>query len=59
MIQRALIFDSLQKIVTTIPQKTNAKDKEKPKDNRGTYVFTWGAGYAGQLGRKFIRGQKK
>lgn len=25
----------------------------------GTYVFTWGAGYAGQLGRKFVRGQKK
>lgn len=25
----------------------------------GTYIATWGAGYHGQLGRKFIRGQKK
>ena len=25
----------------------------------GTYVYTWGAGYHGQLGRKFTRGQKK
>jgi len=25
----------------------------------GTYVYTFGAGYHGQLGRKFVRGQKK
>lgn len=28
-------------------------------DNRGTHLFTWGAGYHGQLGRKFQRGHKK
>jgi hypothetical protein len=53
--QRALIFDSLGKIVTTKPQKTHIKNKSG--ESRGTYVFTWGAGYQGQLGRKFGRGQ--
>ena len=31
----------------------------KRTENRGTYVLTWGAGYQGQLGRKFVRGAKK
>jgi alpha-tubulin suppressor-like RCC1 family protein len=29
------------------------------KEDRGTFVYTWGAGYHGQLGRKGARGQKK
>jgi alpha-tubulin suppressor-like RCC1 family protein len=28
-------------------------------DSRGTFTMTWGAGYHGQLGRKFVRGEKK
>jgi hypothetical protein len=36
MRQRQLIFDSLQKIVNTVPQKQTGKEKEKSKDNRGT-----------------------
>jgi hypothetical protein len=68
--QRALIFDSLTKIVHSPPPVTvagpggtmsrtlHAKGKE-PADNRGTYIATFGAGFQGQLGRKFQRGQKK
>ncbi len=52
--QRRLIFDSLQQIVN-IPHRSRDSDKS----NRGTNVFTWGAGYSGQLGRKFARGHKK
>jgi alpha-tubulin suppressor-like RCC1 family protein len=28
-------------------------------ETRGTYIYTWGAGYHGQLGSKFVRGKKK
>ena len=34
-------------------------DAEQRDKTRGTYVFTWGEGFHGQLGRKFVRGQKK
>ena len=54
MSQRELIFDSLNKIVGTQPQKANTYGANKSQgsaqqlaakgDSRGTYVFTWGAG---------------
>ena len=55
MRQRELIFDSLLKIVNKHPKKGGRQGS----DGRGTYVSTWGAGYSGQLGGKFNRGQKK
>jgi len=55
MRQRELIFDSLMKIVNRKPQKRGRGGI----DGRGTYVSMWGAGYSGQLGGKFNRGQKK
>lgn len=55
MRQRELIFDSLMKIVNRKPQKRGRGGQ----DGRGTYVSMWGAGYSGQLGGKFNRGQKK
>lgn len=40
---------------------STANPVKKEGDNnvgtRGTYIFTWGAGYHGQLGRKFVRGK--
>lgn len=57
MRQRKLIFDSLSKIVTANPNKN--RRKEQNADSRGTYIFTWGAGYQGQLGRRLDRGKKK
>lgn len=55
MKKRQLIFDSLQKIVGSTFKGRGGN----PGDSRGTYVYTFGAGYHGQLGRKFVRGQKK
>jgi alpha-tubulin suppressor-like RCC1 family protein len=56
--QRALIFDSFGKIVG----RTSGRQKGRGRatgQNRGTYVSSWGAGYHGQLGRKFQRNKKK
>jgi len=50
--QRELIFDSLQKVVTT-PYRT------ADKATKGTYLFAWGAGYVGQLGHRFNRLQRR
>ena len=54
MNQRELIFDSLNKIVTSQPQKGSGYTGKSGSsanggkgDSRGTYVFTWGAGYHG------------
>lgn len=58
MKQRGLIFDSLSKIVG-FQGGPRRRGGGKSGDNRGTYIATWGAGYHGQLGRKFVRGQKK
>eukprot|EP00462_Mataza_sp_D1_P026528 CAMPEP_0175126488 /NCGR_PEP_ID=MMETSP0087-20121206/3883_1 /TAXON_ID=136419 /ORGANISM="Unknown Unknown, Strain D1" /LENGTH=479 /DNA_ID=CAMNT_0016408409 /DNA_START=166 /DNA_END=1602 /DNA_ORIENTATION=+ len=55
MRQRELIFDSLTKIVTTAP----GRGRRAGSGSRGSHVATWGAGYLGQLGMNFIRGQKK
>ena len=55
MKQRKLIFDSLSKIVDFAKRGQRGGKGQ----SRGTYVFTWGAGYHGQLGRKFERGTKK
>lgn len=55
MKKRHLIFDSLAKIIS----RNFGKSVTKPGETRGTYVYTWGAGYHGQLGRKFVRGKKK
>lgn len=54
--QRELIFDSMQKIFNVQPGKGG---RRVGGTNRGTFVYTWGAGYHGQLGRKFQRGKKK
>lgn len=56
--QRGLIFDSLQKIVGRQIGRQKARGR-RTGESRGTFIFTWGAGYHGQLGRKFTRGQKK
>ena len=56
MQQRELIFDSLNKIVTSQPQKSGHAGSKSggsnsaagKGDSRGTYTFTWGAGYHGQ-----------
>lgn len=53
--KRKLIFDSLQKIIG----KGFARGGRGGRDTRGTYVYTWGAGYHGQLGSKFQKGKKK
>ena len=73
MDQRALIFDSLQKVIghrvggkstATTTKKGMGREAEAAalppsSDSRGTFTMTWGAGYHGQLGRKFVRGEKK
>lgn len=67
MQQRRLLFDSLTKFIqddsyldTKIVKKGDNKSEDPAKQgNRGTYVFSWGAGYHGQLGRRFARGEKK
>lgn len=56
--QRGLIFDSLQKIVGRQIGRQKPRGR-RTGESRGTFIFTWGAGYHGQLGRKFTRGQKK
>mmetsp|Transcript_2410 Transcript_2410/g.4500 ORF Transcript_2410/g.4500 Transcript_2410/m.4500 type:complete len:1051 (+) Transcript_2410:95-3247(+) len=56
--KRHLIFDSLTKIISRDYSK-NRKSTVNTGDSRGTYVYTWGAGYHGQLGQKFVRGVKK
>jgi alpha-tubulin suppressor-like RCC1 family protein len=56
--KRCLIFDSLRKIVDRKSGRT-ANGNNLGRENRGTYIYTFGAGYHGQLGRKFARGSKK
>ena len=56
--KRQLIFDSLQKIISRNFGKLSSRQAVLG-ETRGTYVFTWGAGYHGQLGRNFERGKKK
>lgn len=58
MKKRQLIFDSLSKIISRHFGKGSSKNAIEG-ETRGTYVFTWGAGYHGQLGRRFERGKKK
>jgi len=58
MAKRALIFDSRSKIISRTFGKGAAR-AGVTGETRGTYVFTWGAGYHGQLGRQFERGRKK
>jgi len=58
MAKRALIFDSLSKIISRTFGK-GASRSGVTGETRGTYIFTWGAGYHGQLGRQFERGRKK
>ncbi|XXQ38435.1 Regulator of chromosome condensation (RCC1) repeat [Plasmodiophora brassicae] len=53
--RRQLIFDSLRKITDS----ADPASRRSIDSSGGTYVYTWGAGYHGQLGRKFTRGQKK
>lgn len=53
--KRQLIFDSLQKIISRNFGKSNSRQSVLG-ETRGTYIFTWGAGYHGQLGRNFERG---
>jgi alpha-tubulin suppressor-like RCC1 family protein len=57
MKRRELVFDSLTKIVKSQPAK--GRHTASIGNSRGTHMFTWGAGYHGQLGRKFVRGHKK
>jgi hypothetical protein len=47
MAKRALIFDSLSKIISRTFGK-GASRAGVTGETRGTYVFTWGAGYHGQ-----------
>lgn len=54
--KRELIFDSLSKI---IGKNFERGGRSGARDTRGTYVYTWGAGYQGQLGRVFNRGKKR
>lgn len=56
--KRHLIFDSLQKIIGKSFARGGQRGGGK-NNTRGTYIYTWGAGYHSQLGRKFLRGQKK
>eukprot|EP01083_Nonionella_stella_P105151 302294_1 len=48
--RRGLIFDSLRKI---------SEDVGAEGACEGTYCYSWGAGYHGQLGLNLQRGQKK
>jgi len=66
MTKRALIFDSLQKVVSNTFQKEpfqpGPKAPQEPGfQHRGTYIWTWGAGYEDQLGPdpKELRGKSK
>jgi len=54
--QRQLIFDSLQKIVDH-EQKTSGQ--RTGNSTKGTFVFTWGAGYQNQLGKRKQKGNQK
>lgn len=56
--QRELIFDSFSKIVGRQEGRQKGRGARRGQ-NRGAFCFTWGAGYHGQLGRKFIRGERK
>jgi alpha-tubulin suppressor-like RCC1 family protein len=60
MKKRQLLFDSLSKIVSRSfgAKGLRSKKTAQPK-SKGTLVFTWGAGYHGQLGRVFNRAQRK
>jgi hypothetical protein len=53
--------DSLNKVIDNRAyNRALAKSAAtEQKEDRGTFVYTWGAGYHGQLGRKGARGQKK
>jgi E3 ubiquitin-protein ligase HERC2 len=56
--KRHLIFDALGKIISRRFGRSS-KSSAFSGESRGTYLYTWGAGYHGQLGRKFGRGTKK
>ena len=58
MHRRALIFDSLREI-SRLKKTRRDWGGSQPGSTRGTYIFTCGAGYHGQLGRRFGRGEKK
>ena len=58
LLRRQLIYDSLSKIIDNKIYNRNLS-RSNEKDDRGTFVYTCGAGYHGQLGRKSNRGQKK
>lgn len=61
MLRRQLVFDSLSKIIDNkaYNRALARSSGGDGKEDRGTFVYTWGAGYHGQLGRKGARGQKK
>jgi len=55
MTRRCLIFDSLQALLS----RGTGPSAFSENSTGGTYVYTWGAGYNGQLGRKHGRGARK
>lgn len=57
MKKRALLFDSMRTIVGR--GFSNYHNSFNDMNARGTHIYSWGAGYHGQLGRKFTRGHKK
>jgi len=50
--KRRLIFDSMAKIIG----KNFQMHERGESGSKGTYIFTFGAGFHGQLGRRFVRG---
>jgi len=58
MKRRRLIFDSIRTIIEKGGGQ-GAGATKRGEDDRGRYVYVFGAGYHGQLGRKAARGHKK
>eukprot|EP01083_Nonionella_stella_P095542 268247_1 len=61
MKRRKLIFDSMRTIIENDASANGAKGAGggDANDDKGRYVYVFGAGYHGQLGRKAARGHKK
>jgi alpha-tubulin suppressor-like RCC1 family protein len=53
---RELLFDSLQYIVSPATKPNTRAEPGETSKTGGTFIFTWGAGYQGQLGLKKKRG---
>lgn len=58
MMKRELIFDSMCRVFSRQYGKAGSKVSSL-SESRGTYLFSFGAGFHGQLGRKFERGKRK